>query len=48
MSITNIIDDKGLTIFQGVNGICLFEESWIKERNSSKDELQNAIDEFAK
>ncbi len=48
MSITNVVDDKGLTILQGVNGIFLFQESWVTERNKAKDELQNTIDELSK
>lgn len=30
MSITNFIDNDDITLVQGVNGICLCEESWIK------------------
>ncbi len=48
MSITNIVDDKGVTILQGVNGICLFEESWVKERQNANDDLQNMITELSK
>ena len=32
MSFTNFIDDGNATILQGINGIRLFEESWVTEK----------------
>lgn len=31
MSVTNIINNEGLTLVHGVGGIFFFEESWIKQ-----------------
>lgn len=31
MSITKIINDENITLVQGVDGICLCEESWATE-----------------
>lgn len=41
MSITNIISDETVTLVQGVNGICLCEESWISARRISLSESRN-------
>lgn len=36
MSVTNFIDDDRMTILQGVNGICLCEETWMVRRKADK------------
>lgn len=40
MSITNLIDYDNITIVQGVNGIRLCEEAWMKERDIRVDVSQ--------
>ena len=40
MSITNLIDYDNITIVQGVNGIRLCEETWMKERDIHVDVSQ--------
>lgn len=35
MSVTNIIDERNVTIIQGVDGICLCEESWMKKKSKN-------------
>ncbi len=32
MSVTKIIDEENITLVQGVNGILLHEEDWMKEK----------------
>lgn len=39
MSITNIVEDRGLIILQAVNGICLFEESWMRDAATKQKHL---------
>ena len=36
MSVTEIIDEENITIVQGVNGILLYKEVWMKEKNERK------------
>ena len=36
MSVTKIIDEENITIVQGVNGILLPQEGWMKETNDRK------------
>lgn len=36
MSVTKIIDEENVTIVQGVNGILLYKEGWMKEKNERK------------
>lgn len=40
MSITNLIDYDNITIVQGINGIRLCEETWMKERDIHVDVSQ--------
>lgn len=37
MSVTKIIDEENITIVQGVNGILLYKEGWMKEKNERKE-----------
>lgn len=39
MSITTIIDEENITIVQGVNGILLHQERWMKEKTIQDDSL---------
>lgn len=39
MSVTNLINDEKMTILQGVNGICLCQESWMTDKKE-KAEIQ--------
>ncbi len=36
MRVTKIIDEENITIVQGVNGILLYKEGWMKEKNERK------------
>ena len=36
MSVTKIIDEENITIVQGVNGILLYKEGRMKEKNERK------------
>ena len=36
MSVTKIIDEENINIVQGVNGILLYKEGWMKEKNERK------------
>ena len=39
MSVTKIIDEENITIVQGVNGILLYKERCMKEKNEQEDNL---------
>lgn len=39
MSITTIIDEENITIVQGINGIMLYKEEWMKKTNKDKQLL---------
>lgn len=39
MSVTKIIDEENITIVQGVNGILLHQEGWMKEKAKQEDNL---------
>ncbi len=43
MSVTNIINNEKLTLVQGVGGLSLCEESWVKQnrRNSHRKEISD-------
>lgn len=46
MSITNIIINDSYTIMQGVNGICLYQEKWMKcEEHEPKTEQTDCNDQ---
>ena len=32
MSITTVIDEENVTLVQGINGIMLFKEEWMKKK----------------
>lgn len=36
MSVTKIIDEENITLVQGVNGILLHEEDWMKEKEKEE------------
>lgn len=35
MSVANFIDEENITLVQGIDGICLCEESWMKPSEKS-------------
>ena len=37
MSVTKIIDEENINLVQGVNGILLHKEGWMKEKQEGKD-----------
>ena len=39
MSITTFIDEENVTIVQGINGIMLYKEEWMKKKNKDKQLL---------
>ncbi|WP_257998830.1 hypothetical protein [Hoylesella buccalis] len=39
MSITTIIDEENITIVQGINGIMLYKEEWMKKTNKDRQLL---------
>ncbi|WP_278565697.1 MULTISPECIES: hypothetical protein [Prevotella] len=39
MSVTKIIDEEDITLVQGVNGILLHKEGWIKEKEKAPSSL---------
>ena len=39
MSVTKIIDEENITLVQGVNGILLHKEGWMKEKEKAKHSL---------
>ena len=39
MRVTKIIDEENITIVQGVNGILLYKEGWMKEKAKQEDNL---------
>ena len=41
MSITDIISNENVTLVQGVNGICLCEESWVTSRQKLASQKKN-------
>lgn len=48
MSFTNFIDDGNVTILQGINGIRLFEESWVTEKAQKCKEKSNQKPDMSK
>ena len=36
MSITTVIDEENVTIVQGINGIMLFKEEWMKKKKQEQ------------
>lgn len=47
MSITNIINNKNVTMIQGINGIRFCEESWAKQRRETLPEKFSPLDTFS-
>ena len=39
MSITTVIDEENVTIVQGINGIMLYKEEWMKKTDEDKQLL---------
>lgn len=37
MSITTVIDEENITIVQGINGILLYKEEWMKKKKARID-----------
>ncbi len=37
MSVTNFINEENITMIQGVNGILLHQEGWVKQKKQKEE-----------
>ena len=43
MSVTTIIDEENINLVQGVNGILLHKEGWMKEKKERKEKTKQSL-----